>query len=606
MPKAYHLPHRPRPGGRGSSHVGGLVAGAAACLLLTAPPIPADSRTFDVVIRGGTVYDGSGGPPRRADVGVRGDRIEAVSDLAAAPADAVLDAAGLAVAPGFVNMLSWATDDLLADPRSQGDIRQGVTTEVFGEGESYGPWSEPMKVRRRAMQGDFKYEITWTTLADYLRLLERRGVAPNVASFVGTGTIREHVVGLDDGRPTPAQLDEMRELVRRAMEDGALGVGSSLIYAPDSFNSPEDLVELAKVAARHGGRYITHMRSEGDRLLEAVDETIGVARAAGIPAEIYHLKAAGEANWPKLERVIDKVEAARREGLEITADMYTYTAGATGFDACLPPWSREGGWSRTFERIRDGETRSRMLQDMRAPAEGWENVCQLAGSPEKILLSAFRSEPLKPLAGKTLAQVAAARGRSPEETILDLVLVDESRIGVVFFMISEENVRRQVRLPWVAFGSDAGSMAPEGIFLKSSTHPRAYGNFARLLGRYVRDEKLVPLEEAVRRLTSFAAENLGLERRGRLEPGYFADVVVFDPAAVADRATYESPHQYSVGVRDVLVNGVAVLRQGEHTGALPGRALLRGAPRGALLSGQGKRSVSPVGEPAPSLAGSPR
>jgi N-acyl-D-amino-acid deacylase len=551
-----------------------LIAGGAACALFVIPLFArAEAPSFDVLIRGGTVYDGSGAPPRRADVGIRGDRIEAVGDLAGAAGGTVLDAAGLAVAPGFVNMLSWATDDLLADPRSQGDIRQGVTTEIFGEGESYGPWSEPMKVRRRAMQGDFRYEITWTTLAEYLRLLERRGVAPNVASFVGTGTIREHVVGLDDGRPTPAQLAAMRDLVRREMEAGALGIGSSLIYAPDSFNSPEDLVELAKVAASYRGRYITHMRSEGDRLLEAVDETIHVAREAGIPAEIYHLKAAGEANWPKLERVVEKIEAARREGLSITADMYTYAAGATGFDACLPPWSREGGWGRTFQRIRDGETRARILKEMREPGAGWENLCRLAGPPGRIRLVAFRNEALKPLTGKTLAEVAAARGRSPEDTVLDLVVEDESRIGVVFFLMSEENVRRQIRLPWVSFGSDAGSMAPEGVFLKSSTHPRAYGNFARLLGRYVRDEGLVPLEEAVRRLTSFPADNLGLDRRGRLVPGHFADVVVFDPATVADRATYESPHQYAVGVRDVLVNGVPALRDGEHTGALPGRAL---------------------------------
>ena len=551
-----------------------LTAAIAGCSLLAALPAPAlEPPAFDVLIKGGTVYDGSGGPPRRADLGLRGDRIEAVGDLAGATGGAVIDATGLAVAPGFVNMLSWATDDLLADPRSQGDIRQGVTTEIFGEGESYGPWSEPMKLRRRAMQGDFRFDITWTTLAEYLRFLERRGVAPNVASFVGTGTIREHVVGLDDGRPTPAQLDAMRELVRREMEAGALGIGSSLIYAPDAFNTPEDLVELAKVAARYRGKYITHMRSEGDRLLEAVDETIRVAREAGIPAEIYHLKAAGEANWPKLERVIEKVEAARREGLKITADMYTYTAGATGFDACVPPWSREGGWGKLFERIRDGQTRARILKEMRAPGGSWENLCRLAGSPERIQLVAFRNEALKPLTGRTLAEVAAARGRSPEDTVLDLVVEDESRVGVVFFLMSEENVRRQIRLPWVSFGSDAGSMAPEGIFLKSSTHPRAYGNFARLLGRYVRDEKLVPLEEAVRRLSALPAENLGLDRRGRLVPGHFADVVVFDPAAIADEATFESPHRYAVGVRHVVVNGVPVLRDGEHTGALPGRAL---------------------------------
>jgi N-acyl-D-amino-acid deacylase len=540
----------------------------------------ASGPACDVLVRGGRVYDGSGGPAYVADLCLRGDKIAALGELPAASAGEVIDATGLAVAPGFVNMLSWAVDDLIADPRSLSDVSQGVTTEVFGEGESFGPWSEPMKLRRRAMQGDFKYEIEWTTLAEYLRFLERRGVAPNVASFVGTGTIREHVMGLGDGRPGAAELDAMRALVEREMEEGALGIGSSLIYAPDAFNSTAELVELARVAARHGGRYITHMRSEGDRLLEAVEETIRIAREAKIATEIYHLKAAGQANWSKLERVVERVEAARREGLRLSADMYTYTAGATGFDACLPPWSRDGGWAETFARIRDGEARARMLKQMRARDADWENLCLLAGSPERIKLVAFRDERLKPLAGRTLAEVAAARGRSPEDTILDLVLEDESRVGVVFFLMSEENVRRQIRLPWVSFGSDAGSLAPEGVFLRSMTHPRAYGNFARLLGRYVREERLIPLAEAVRRLSALPAENLGLERRGRLAPGYFADVVVFDPATVADRATFEEPHRLAVGVSHVLVNGVPVLRGGEHTGARPGRALRGPGPRG--------------------------
>jgi N-acyl-D-amino-acid deacylase len=548
--------------------------------LLPALAVAAEPAAYDVLVRGGTVYDGSGAPPRRADVGVRGDRVAAVGDLSSAAARTVVDASGLAVAPGFVNVLSWATDDLLADPRSQSDLRQGVTTEVFGEGESYGPWSEAMKQRRLAMQGDFRFEIDWTTLGEYLRRLERRGVTPNVASFVGTGTLREHVVGLDDVRATPAQLEAMSELLHREMEDGALGIGSSLIYAPDAYSSHEELVALAKVAARHGGSYVTHMRSEGDRLLEAVEETIRVAREAGIAAEIYHLKAAGEANWPKLEAVVARIEAARREGLRVSANMYTYTAGATGFDACLPPWSREGGWSAVFARLRDGATRERILKEMRSGDAGFENLCRLAGSPERIRLVAFRNEALKPLTGKTLGEVAASRGRTPEDTVLDLVVEDGSRVGVVFFLMSEENVRRQVRLPWVAFGSDAGSMAPEGVFLKASTHPRAYGNFARLLGRYVREEGLLTLEEAVRRLSSMPAESLGLDRRGRLVPGHFADVVAFDPATVADRATWENPHQYAVGVRHVLVNGVVALRDGEHTGAFPGRALRgRGARR---------------------------
>jgi N-acyl-D-amino-acid deacylase len=534
--------------------------------LREAPP------AFDVVIRGGTVYDGTGAPGRRADVGLRGDRIAAVGDLAAAQARQTVEARGLAVAPGFINMLSWSTESLLVDGRSQGEIRQGVTTEVFGEGQSMGPLTEEMKRRVKDDQGDLRFEIAWTTLAEYLAHLEQKGVAPNVASFVGAATVREHVVGLEDRTPTPAEMEAMRELVRREMEAGALGIGSSLIYAPAVYASTEELIELCKVAARYQGTYISHLRSEGDRLLEAVDELIRISREAGLPAEIYHLKAAGEANWPKMDAAIAKVEAARREGLRITADMYTYTAGATGFDACLPPWARAGGSAALFPRLVEPEARARILAEMKQPGS-WENLCRAAGSPDRILLVEFKSEALKPLAGKTLAEVARARGRDPWETVLDLVYEDRTRVGVVFFLMSEDNVRRQLRLPWVSFGSDAASMAPEDPFTRSSAHPRAYGNFARLLGRYVRDEKLMPLEEAVRRLTGLPAGNLGLRERGLLQEGMFADVAVFDPATIADRATYDRPHQYAVGMRHVFVNGVAVLRDGEHTGARPGRAL---------------------------------
>jgi N-acyl-D-amino-acid deacylase len=553
---------------------------AAAMLTSPAPP------PYDLVVRGGTVYDGSGRPGRRADVGIRGDRVVAVGDLGHAPAGQVLDAAGLAVAPGFINMLSWATESLIADGRSQGDIRQGVTLEVFGEGESGGPLTDAMKQRRRDEQGDIRFEITWTTLAEYLQFLEKKGIATNVASFIGAATLREHVVGLDDRKATPDELEKMRALVRAEMEAGALGIGSSLIYAPGTYASTEELVELCKAAAPYGGRYISHLRSEGDRLLEAVDELVHIAREARVPAEIYHLKAAGQANWPKLEAVIAKVEAARREGLRITADMYTYTAGATGFDACIPPWAREGGNEALFRRIVDPATRGRILADMRAPAVGWENLCRAAGSPDRLLLAAFRNEALKPLTGRTLESVAAERGTDPENTILDLVSEDRTRVGVVFFLMSEENVRRQIRLPWISFGSDASSMAPEGVFLKASAHPRAYGNFARLLGRYVREEKLIPLEEAIRRLTSLPAGNLGLADRGALRPGAVADVVVFDPATVADRSTYEKPHQYAVGMRHVVVNGVPVLLDGEHTGALPGRAVKGSGARPAVPSGR--------------------
>ena len=545
------------------------------CLLAALAPLAMGARDepFDVLIRGGTVYDGSGSPGRRADVGIRRDTIAAVGDLSSASGRAVVEAKGLAVAPGFINMLSWSTESLIVDGRSQGEIRQGVTTEIFGEGSSMGPLTEEMKRRMKEEQGDLKYDVKWTTLAEYLAYLEKKGVAPNVASFIGAATVREYVVGLDDRPPTAAELDRMRDLVRQEMEAGALGIGSSLIYAPGTYAKTEELIELCKVAGRYRGKYISHLRSEGDRLLEGVDELLRISREADAPAEIYHLKAAGQSNWAKEDEAIARIEKARAEGLKITADMYTYTAGATGFDACIPPWARDGGYEALFRRIQDAPTRSRIVADMRRPAEGWENLCRAAGSPDRLLMVEFKTDALKPLTGKTLAEAAKMRGTDPESTILDLVVEDRTRIGVVFFLMSEDNVRKQVRLPWVSFGSDAASMAPEDPFTRSSTHPRAYGNFARLLGRYVREEKLVSLEEAVRRLSALPADNLGLDRRGRIGPGMFADVVVFDPGAIADRATYEKPHQYAVGMRHVFVNGVAALSNGEPTGATPGRAL---------------------------------
>jgi N-acyl-D-amino-acid deacylase len=545
-----------------------VVTCSLALLGFAAPRAP-----FDVIVRGGTVYDGSGSPGRVADVAIRGDAIAAVGDLSADSARTVVDARGLAVAPGFVNMLSWSTESLIVDGRSQGEIRQGVTTEIFGEGNSMGPLNPDMKRRMKEDQADLKYDVKWTTLSEYLAYLERKGVAPNVASYLGAATVREYVIGLDDRPPTPSELERMRALVKQEMEAGALGIGSSLIYAPGTYAKTEELAELCKVAARYRGKYISHLRSEGDRFLEAIDELVRISREAGLPAEIYHLKAAGEANWPKMDQAIARIEKARGEGLKITADMYTYTAGATGFDACIPPWARDGGNEALFRRIQDAETRPRILADMRRPAEGWENLCRAAGSPDRLLMVEFKTDALKPLTGKTLAEAAKMRGTDPENTILDLVLEDRTRVGVVFFLMSEDNVRKQVRLPWVSFGSDAASMAPEDPFTRSSAHPRSYGNFARLLGRYVRDEKLVSLEEAVRRLAALPAENLGLDRRGRLAPGMFADVAVFDPATIADRATFEKPHQYAVGMRHVFVNGVQVLKDGEPTGATPGRAL---------------------------------
>jgi N-acyl-D-amino-acid deacylase len=546
-------------------------------LLVTPAPLaaqrPRAPARFDVIIRGGTVYDGTGGEGRRADVGIRGDRIVAVGDLSGARARDVIDAGGLAVAPGFINMLSWSTESLIVDGRSLGEIKQGVTTQIMGEGESMGPLSPEMKRQMLAHQGDIKYPIEWTTLAEYLKYLERRGVSQNVASFVGATTIRVHVLGDKDVQPTPAQLREMKELVRREMEAGALGVGTSLIYPPAVYSKTEELIEMCKVAARYKGKYISHMRSEGNKLVEAVEELIRISREAGLPAEIYHLKAAGTTNWPKMARVIDMINDARREGLKITADMYSYPAGATGLSASLPPWVADSGEGEFFRRLQDPATRARIAEEIRAPSDKWENLYVAAGSADRVLLVGFRSTRLKPLIGKSLGEVARSRGKTAEETIMDLISEDRSRVETIYFMMSEENIKRQFREPWVSLGSDAESQAPEGVFLKNNPHPRAYGNFARFLGHYARDEKVMPLGEAIRRLSGLPATNLGLDRRGFLKPGMFADVVVFDAATIADRATFEQPHQFSVGVKHVFVNGAQVLRDGGHTGAKPGRAL---------------------------------
>ena len=535
----------------------------------TTPP----ATKYDLIIRNGILYDGSGSAPFPGDLAVRGDTIALVGRVGDARAAVEIDARGQAVAPGFINMLSWATESLIVDGRSQADIRQGVTLEVFGEGWSMGPLSEAMKKEARERQDDIKYEIEWTTLGEYLDFLVRRGISPNVASFIGAATVRIHEIGYENREPSAVELARMKDLVRQAMREGALGVGSSLIYAPAFYARTGELIELNKAAAEFGGMYISHMRSEANQLLEAVEELITIAREAGVPAEIYHLKAAGQPNWPKMDAVLARVNAARADGLKITADLYPYPAGATGLDAMMPPWVQEGGFKKWKERLQDPAIRQRVLTEMRTPTNDWENLRLLAGSPDRIILVAFRNDALKPLTGKTLAEVATMRGKSPEETAIDLVIEDDSRVGTVYFLMSEENIRKQIREPWVSFGSDAASAAPEGVFLKSNPHPRAYGTFARVLGKYVRDEKVITLEEAIRRLTSLPATNLKIDRRGLLRPGYFADVVIFDPKAIRDHATFEKPHQYSTGMTHVFVNGVPVLRDGEHTGARPGRVV---------------------------------
>jgi N-acyl-D-amino-acid deacylase len=534
--------------------------------------VSGSAKTYDVVITSGDIYDGSGKPSYVADIGIKDDHITAIGQLEA-DADIVVDAKGLAVAPGFINMLSWSNESLIEDGRSQGEIRQGVTLEVLGEGTSMGPLSPSMKKNMRASQGDIKYRIEWTTLGEYLEYLVKRGVSTNVASFVGAATVRVHTIGYEDRRPTAGQLDQMRKLVAQAMQEGAVGMSSALIYAPGVYADTDELIALAEVVGQYGGMYITHVRSEGNSLLEALDEMITIARKANVAAELYHMKAAGQPNWNKLDAMIEKIEKARAEGLKITADMYTYTAGATGLDAAMPPWVQAGGHKAWVTRLKNPKIRQRDIKEMSTPTDEWENLYLLAGSPDRVLLVGFKNEKLRHLTGKTLAEVAKMRGKSPAETAIDLVIEDNSRVDTVYFLMSEENVKKQIVLPWVSFCSDAASRATEGVFLESNPHPRAYGNFARLLGKYVREEEVIPLAEAIRRLTSLPAENLKLDRRGRLKEGYFADVVVFDPETIADHATYEKPHQYSTGVLHVFVNGKQVIKDGRHTGAKPGRVV---------------------------------
>ncbi|EAZ80386.1 N-acyl-D-amino-acid deacylase family protein [Algoriphagus machipongonensis] len=530
-------------------------------------------ETYDVLIKNGQIVDGSGKPGYVGDVGIRADTIVAIGDLADSKAELEIDATGLVVAPGFINMLSWATESLIEDGRSQSDIRQGVTLEVFGEGWSMGPLNEEMKEDELKAQADIKFPIQWTSLSEYLDFLVEKGISTNVASFIGATTVRIHEIGYEDRTPTSEELEAMKNLVRKAMEEGALGVGSSLIYAPAFYASTEELIELCKVASEYDGMYISHMRSEGGRLLESLDELIRIADEADIRAEVYHLKMSGQANWDKYDAVVAKIDSARAAGLEITTDMYNYVAGATGLDASMPPWVQEGGYDKWAERLQDPAIRKKVLKEMTTPTNEWESLMQAVEGPEKIILVGFKNDSLKYLTGKTLAEVSEMRGVSPEETAMDLVVQDGSRVGTIYFLMSEENVKKQIALPYMSFGSDAGSYAIEGVFLKSSYHPRAFGNFSRVLGKYVRDEKVIPLEEAIYKLTTLPATNLKIKKRGALKEGYFADLAIFDPNEIQDHATFEEPMQYATGMVHVFVNGKQVLKDGEHTGSLPGQVV---------------------------------
>ena len=540
------------------------------CSFLAACTAPV---SYDIILRNGMIYDGSGGQPYVGDVAFDGDVIAALGDIGEATAPTEIDVQGLAVAPGFVNMMSWANESLIEDGHSQSDIRQGVTLEIMGEGESMGPLNDVMKAEMVRLQSDIHYDIEWTTLAEYLEYLERRGISPNVASFIGAATPRSYVMGQDDRPPTAEELDQMRALVRTAMEDGALGVASSLIYPPGSFAETEELIALSKVAAQYNGMYISHMRDEGANMLEAVEELLTIAEEAGIGAEIYHLKSSGQSNWPLFDEAIEMVESARAEGLQITADVYTYPAGSTGLNAAIPPWVQEGGFEASVERMKDPALRERIALEMGEHSDAWENMYLGAGTADNILLVGFKNDDLKPLTGKSLAEVAQMRGADPRYTAMDLIIEDNSRIQAVYFTQSEDVVRKAITLPWVSFNSDEASLAPEGVFLKSNPHPRAYGSFARVLGKYVREEQLIPLEEAIRKLAALPAENMKIDRRGRLKEGFYADVVVFDPVTIQDNATFVKPHQYASGMIHVFVNGEQVLKDGEHTGATPGRVV---------------------------------
>ena len=525
---------------------------------------------YDVVIRKGTIYDGYGFEPFIGDVAIKGDKVVLIKENISEKGRKEIDAKGLAVAPGFINMLSWATTSLIKDGRSLSDIKQGVTLEVYGEGGSMGPLSDSMKQQEQENEEDFR--IDWTTLGEYLESLERRGVSTNVASFIGATTLRIHEIGFENRAPTDDELNNMRALVRQAMEEGALGIGSSLIYAPAFYSSTEELIELCKVAAEYGGMYISHMRSESNQLLEALDELITIAEKANIPAEIYHLKAGGIKNHYKMDLVIKKVSEARARGLNITADMYTYIAGATGLNAHMPPWVQEGGYDKWVERLENPAIRSKVKIEMTTDTDDWENLGYLAG-PDGVLFAGFKNPDLRKYIGMTLNEVAAETGKHYADVAMDFVIQDGSRVDVVYFLMSEENVKKQIKLPYMSFGSDAGSIAPEGDFLNNNPHPRAYGNFARLLGKYVREEKVIPLEEAIYKLTSLSANKLKIKKRGLLKEEYYADVVIFDPNTISDHATFGNPHQLATGMQHVFVNGIQVLNEGEHTGATPGKVV---------------------------------
>ena len=533
-------------------------------LLLVTISCQSQKQEFDLIIRSGTIYDGFVQKPFTGDVAIQADTIAAIGDLSKAIAKKEIDAKGLAVTPGFINMLSWADGSLIEDGRSMSDIKQGVTLEVFGEGWSPGPRKNPPAGRA----GKNSKDTLWTSLGEYFTYLQKKGVSPNFASFVGATTVRSYVLGYENRKPTPQELEQMKSLVRDAMKDGAMGVGSSLIYAPADYASTEELIELCKVASEFHGMYITHMRSESDNIYKGLNETFRIAKEANIPAEIYHLKINHERNWNKIDTVIAKIDSAQKSGLKITADMYTYNASGTGLTARLPTWVQEGGAAAMRKRLKNPITRKKILHELEL------GIPTKNSDPKDVMVIGFQRDSLNKLyRGKRLDEISKRHGKNADETMIDLIVADRSPVAAIFFLISEANVKRMLQLPYVSFCSDAASIPAEPPFIDNGTHPRAYGSFSRLLAKYVRNEKLMSLEEAVRRLTSLPASNLKIKKRGSLQVGNYADIVVFDPARIQDNATFENPHQYATGVFHVFVNGVQVLKDGEHTGAMPGRAV---------------------------------
>ncbi|MDB5279847.1 MAG: aminoacylase [Ferruginibacter sp.] len=541
-------------------------------LLLMIPFLHACTNTtkYDTIIRNAMIYDGNGGAPYKGDIAVNADTIAAMGDLSKSKASEERDAKGMAVAPGFSNMMGHSEESLFQDSRALSDVKQGVTMEVFGE-SSFAPLNATMKRQAQEGQGDVKYTVSWNTLGEYMNTLEKKGIAVNISSFVGTGTVRQNIIGEGNVAPTAQQLDSMKMLVRQAMEEGALGVTNALIYPPDFFAKTDELIALSKEAAKYGGTYSSHMRSEGNRLVEAVNEIITIGKEANIPVHIYHLKAAGKNNWNKMDSVIKMVNDARANGLQISADMYTYLAGATGLTSSFPPTLQDGGFGKLWERLHDVAIRKQMAAAMNTNAAGWENLYYGCGGADHVLLLSFKQDSLKKYTGKTLAEVAKLQGKSPEATAMDLIISDSTRVGVAYFLMTEDNVKKQVALPWVSFGSDEGSYAPEGVFLKSQPHPRAYGNFARVLGHYSRDEKVLTLQQAIYQLAKLPIETLKIKKRGELKVGNYADIIIFDPAKVNDLATYDKPQQFATGMIDVLVNGKLILKDGDPTNATPGQ-----------------------------------